>query len=252
MTNKRDSALPTITGAGLADGDLFRLVDISDTTDGASGSSKVITKAELASVMGTDLTSYLGELEPSGFNGQPTFYDPDSAAWDDQSWMALNYQEEVGLNQSWGWRKSADGKWSRAFIDIDAMPYADMGVYAGDDDGGGRIHAQVLFTATHSEADVIEAVFSMAASSSTIATRTGGGIDAVSTDTSHVTQIQGGATQSGNIFEVFTNAYATTVLAVGENKLGFFDTAAVTKETGVAVSTAAIHAALVRLGLIGS
>ncbi len=52
MTNRKDSELTSITGANLADGDLFRVVDISDTTMAASGTNKKITKAELASVMG--------------------------------------------------------------------------------------------------------------------------------------------------------------------------------------------------------
>lgn len=52
MTDKRISELTSITGAGLADGDLLTVVDVSDTTMAASGTNKKITKAELASAVG--------------------------------------------------------------------------------------------------------------------------------------------------------------------------------------------------------
>lgn len=47
-----DSRLPALssalTGVTVADGDLFYIVDVSDSTDDASGSSKKITAAEAA------------------------------------------------------------------------------------------------------------------------------------------------------------------------------------------------------------
>lgn len=46
------TALSTISGASLASGDLFLVVDVSDASADASGTAKVVTKAELASVMG--------------------------------------------------------------------------------------------------------------------------------------------------------------------------------------------------------
>jgi len=50
MANRKLSELVTILAGALADGDLFPLIDISDTTDAASGSTKVITKAQLATL----------------------------------------------------------------------------------------------------------------------------------------------------------------------------------------------------------
>lgn len=46
------SALGTIAAAGLASGDLFLVVDVSDTSGDAGGTAKIITKAELATAMG--------------------------------------------------------------------------------------------------------------------------------------------------------------------------------------------------------
>jgi hypothetical protein len=63
--------LSALTGADLADDDLFEVVDISDTTMAASGTNKKITRAELAIGLGatrvykTDLaynTPNLGDL----------------------------------------------------------------------------------------------------------------------------------------------------------------------------------------------
>jgi hypothetical protein len=50
MTDKKISELTALTGANLADGDLFTVVDVSDTTTdpaGAAGSNKKITRQEL-------------------------------------------------------------------------------------------------------------------------------------------------------------------------------------------------------------
>ncbi len=63
------------------------------------------------------------------------------------------------------------------------------------------------------------------------------------------TNIVVGGTASAKIK---TNGGTNTVIEATDNKLGFYNTAAVAKQTGVAVSDAAIHAALVNLGLIGA
>jgi hypothetical protein len=47
MANTKISALSALTGANLAVGDLFPLVDVSDTTQGAGGSTKNMTAAEV-------------------------------------------------------------------------------------------------------------------------------------------------------------------------------------------------------------
>ena len=43
-----------------------------------------------------------------------------------------------------------------------------------------------------------------------------------------------------------------TIVALSGKKLGFYGTAAIAKQTGVAVDAAGIHAALVALGLIAA
>lgn len=53
MADTKISELTSITGANLASGDLFVVVDVSDTTMAASGTDKKITKAELDTVYAT-------------------------------------------------------------------------------------------------------------------------------------------------------------------------------------------------------
>lgn len=117
MANQKDSALPTISGASLADGDLFRLVDVSDTTDGPAGSSKVITKDELSSVMGggsgvTPETVYeallpLGKIAPDfttwGAGEYNALYSPNSDEATDGAWMVFGFKpNNAELILGWG------------------------------------------------------------------------------------------------------------------------------------------------------
>jgi hypothetical protein len=53
MADTKISDLTAITGSALASGDLFAVVDVSDTSMAASGTNKKITKAELDSVYAT-------------------------------------------------------------------------------------------------------------------------------------------------------------------------------------------------------
>lgn len=66
MADTKATALAALTGAGTADGDLFNLVDVSDTTLAASGTNKKITAAELALAVGAGGRLVLGEVsQPS-------------------------------------------------------------------------------------------------------------------------------------------------------------------------------------------
>lgn len=64
MTGTKITDLTAVTGANLADGDEFVVVDVSDTTMAASGTDKKITKAELSSVMGavTSVNAMTGDV----------------------------------------------------------------------------------------------------------------------------------------------------------------------------------------------
>lgn len=63
----------------------------------------------------------------------------------------------------------------------------------------------------------------------------------------------GGAIQTFSNRKLTLNAIGNAVeIAAAAGSLGFFGTTAVTKETGVAVTAAGIHAALVRLGLFAA
>jgi hypothetical protein len=53
VADQKVSDLASITGANTAAGDLFMLVDVSDTTMAASGTNKKITRTELASAVGS-------------------------------------------------------------------------------------------------------------------------------------------------------------------------------------------------------
>jgi hypothetical protein len=61
--------------------------------------------------------------------------------------------------------------------------------------------------------------------------------------------VQGNGTQTSDIF-VVEKSGGGNIFTVGEDKLGFYGTASAAQPTGVAVSAAGIHAALVTLGLI--
>ena len=61
--------------------------------------------------------------------------------------------------------------------------------------------------------------------------------------------VQGHSTQNADIFEV-QKSDGTQCFAVGEEKIGFYATAPIALQTGVAATEAGIFAALVNLGLI--
>lgn len=52
MANKKTTELTATTAAALADGDLFLVVDVSDTTDATTGTPKKLPKSELAEAAG--------------------------------------------------------------------------------------------------------------------------------------------------------------------------------------------------------
>lgn len=59
MADTKVSDLTAITGANTATGDLFSLVDVSDTTMAASGTNKKITRAELLNALATSFAQTL-------------------------------------------------------------------------------------------------------------------------------------------------------------------------------------------------
>jgi len=63
------SAQGAITGANLTDGDLFYIVDISDTTDGAGGTGKIVTRAELFSSLFDNIDINGGEIDGAVVGG---------------------------------------------------------------------------------------------------------------------------------------------------------------------------------------
>jgi len=54
MADTKTSALSTITGANTATGDKFPVLDTSDTTQGAGGTLKTITRAEMAAALAAE------------------------------------------------------------------------------------------------------------------------------------------------------------------------------------------------------
>lgn len=58
MADTKISALTTITGANTATGDIFPLVDISDTTMAASGTDKSITRAQLLAALAQESSTF--------------------------------------------------------------------------------------------------------------------------------------------------------------------------------------------------
>lgn len=57
MTDKRDTELGTITGPLIADGDLWPVVDVSDTSMAISGTDKTLTTVQAAVALGTRLAA---------------------------------------------------------------------------------------------------------------------------------------------------------------------------------------------------
>ena len=54
MADTKISALTALTGANVADGDLFPVVDVSDTSMAASGTNKKMTRVELRTALVTE------------------------------------------------------------------------------------------------------------------------------------------------------------------------------------------------------
>lgn len=225
MVNKRDSELTSITGAGLADGDLFRVVDISDTTDAASGTSKNITKAELSSVMGgggavdsvNTMTGdvLLDDLHPSEVTGS------------------------TGTSQKVRAGDSTD------------LYGGNLYLYGGQGPAGsGKV--------------VIATKFSVDVASGPINIRTGstheyeaGLISITAGDSSAdeggsvIISAGSGVTSDGLLELKAANDTSFDVIVIGPGKtLGFYNHAPAAQQTGVPVTAAGIHAALVALGLI--
>lgn len=65
MTDRRVSEDTAILGSGVATGDLFDLVDVSDTTDAASGTNKNITADEVAKFIAAN-SNVTGAFDASG------------------------------------------------------------------------------------------------------------------------------------------------------------------------------------------
>jgi hypothetical protein len=64
-TDTKISSLTALTGANTASGDLIPIVDVSDTTQASTGTTKSITRDELRSAMGVP-REYVALIEQSG------------------------------------------------------------------------------------------------------------------------------------------------------------------------------------------
>lgn len=159
---------------------------------------------------GTDLTAYIGLTEPVGYESAGTFYDPGSAAWDDAGWFSFEYP-----------------------------PDADATLTVGS---GGDTAALAVLRVTESTGHS-ELYLGPYAD--------GGFIDLLAISGSSVSAtVQAAASQTGPLLDLIADGGSHVLRATGNNKLGFFNAAAAARPTGVAVTAAGVHAALVTLGLI--
>lgn len=69
MADTKTSALATINGADTATGDKLLWLDISDTTQGAGGTLKAITKAELIVALGGGQSAHVSDQKSAGTDG---------------------------------------------------------------------------------------------------------------------------------------------------------------------------------------
>jgi hypothetical protein len=139
--------LVTITGAQIDPADLVTVVDVSDTTLDAQGSTKQATVAAAHTTLydkssgaasliadndaltiqsDIDFVSH-GKLDLTGFsvNGTPipTWFDPAEAAWDDGGWFAFGYvaggvAQHIGFGPDEVVRVGWDGIWINHSINM--------------------------------------------------------------------------------------------------------------------------------------
>jgi hypothetical protein len=271
--------LVTITGAQIDPADLVTVVDVSDTTLDAQGSTKQATVAAAHTTLydkssgaasliadndaltiqdDIDFVSHgkldLTGLDPtlgagSGTTGPiPTWYDPvNSTNWFDNGWFAFEYDTDLiemfvgqgNANTFEGtafWKETAKESGGLYFaqgyafaIDDAAAAIAEIGTRATAQADGSEYEVSIF-----GNLDASTAKFSMTANSTTGA----------------LARFAGGAGQTSELLDVDASDGYNIFRVTGDKKIGFFNAAPVTQRTGVAVSTAGIHAALVSLGLI--
>lgn len=103
MADTKTSELSTITGANTAVGDKFLILDVSDTTQGAGGTLKAMTRTELAAALeaeGLGVFKYaiVSEQQSAGTDGG----DFDSGAWRTRALNIEDYDPDglVSLSSS--------------------------------------------------------------------------------------------------------------------------------------------------------
>lgn len=198
------------------------------------------------------LTDYIGKTEPVGLVGGPTLFDPSSTDWDDGAYLRM-FRPSDGQPGAIDFVYGSGG----AFCSFTSGTKTSDGSYisgvASFTQSDGTSHQWTEFYHV-AQVDPWDGSNGQCRTVLGIDGDWGAGymsklfIEVNATDMDFVIQAQAG--QTGPEFRVQTPAGASTFQVNGNGTVGFFGHPLVGLQTGVAVSAAGIHAALVNLGLI--
>lgn len=278
-----DSDLPGLTalaGASLAAGDLFHVVDVSDTTAAADGTDKKMA----ASAVVTGLSALGLGVPAGGVEGEVLV--KQSSTDGDANWDLTFHGTSVisgNINVEGGRAQITDASSPDAYH-FEAGRWNTRGgdVYVSDLPGGGAYFylyggtsqlrgGDVTISGNHEKVMAQGGNMDIIGGSAEIHV---GGPDAYNLRGGRA-MLQGGATATldgtsgalggkvqasgsedgvGGGVTVWApaNGSVPTIECAADNKLGFYGQTPVAKQTGVAVNLAAVHAALVNLGLISA
>jgi hypothetical protein len=258
--------------------DLLALVDTSDPTLDATGTTKKATVAAVLTGLydktsgdllmegdnqavtiqdNIDFVSHgkliLEGLDPtlgagSGTTGPiPTWFDPvNSTVWSDNGWFAFEYDEdiiEMFVGQGDANTFLGTAFWKETALHAPSGYFAQGYSFAIDESGIDISEAGI--NARAKDGEYYASIFCDLSVGGLVRLS----VDSIATNGAKLL-IQGVTSQTGALLALKASDNASVIEATGDKKIGFFNATPIAQQTGVAVSTAAIHAALVNIGII--
>lgn len=194
----------------------------------------------------------LGKIDATGRANKPTLFSPTAATWDaGHGYLAL----DLSNGNASLWLETDDESNGATFHEVfltradNANREAKLlhGVDNSTFTKGLSLNLDLLVTADEPDGWMTLLDYNSVGLTAALGATFGGGAGWF------LLAATGATGQTSAVFDVQTAAGATSLFkATGNNRLGFFNATPAAKPTGVAVSAAGIHAALVTLGLIAA